>query len=374
VDSSLEVFPIPTSGSAQFVERATLILLCTFVLSAAVLAPLAIWGSIEPTVTFEGSLQPGDEQPVYAQAAGLVHDVFVNSNDSVAAGQPIMRILSPEESMEKLRMRSQLAELESGERSRSLRYMADSIVRHAEEQAAIARVEQAEAALRQRLVDFGYADSIATFRSSYQRGRHVELDRAVASLVAVEADLAISQGRREALSAERLMLEGDRIQLAILREQIKEMGQSSERKTVRSPIGGVVATPHLYRLRGTAVSPGQRVASIADESSWTVSALVDDRTVAQLRVGMSARIEIVALKADGKEPIDGEVVSVGRRSVTEHEAGARGRYEVTLRLPQLVPDSVVRAGLLVNVNVVTERTTLVRHLWRKLLAPRRGGI
>ncbi len=368
MDSTLEVFPIPASGSARFVERATLTLLCVFLLVVAILAPVAIWASIEPTVTFEGSLQPGAERPVYAQAAGIVQDVFVTTDDSVTVGQPIMRIRSAEEPVEKLRLRAQLAELESGERSRVFRFTADSIVRHAEVQAAIARVGQAEAALRQRLVDFGYADSLLAFRSTYRRGVHVELDRAVANVVAVEAELTIAQGRLAALSAERLTLEGDREQIAILREQIGVKRQNAELQTVRSPINGVVATPHLDRLRGTAVSLGQRVATVADESSWTASGLVDDRSVAQLRVGMPARVEIVALKADGKEPIEGEVISVGRRSATELDPGARGRYEVTLRLPQLSTDSVVRAGLLVHVNVVTERTTLVRHLWTKLLA------
>jgi multidrug efflux pump subunit AcrA (membrane-fusion protein) len=115
-------------------------------------------------------LPPAQEQVVSAPLAGLVDRVLVSENDSVKAGQPLLRLISPELGELQLRLMEASAKsrlsLQTLQRERLL--LADGIIPERRVQEAEgraeedrARVQQAEAALRLAGVDAAGVRKIA---------------------------------------------------------------------------------------------------------------------------------------------------------------------------------------------------------------------
>jgi len=115
------------------------------------------------------------------------------------------------------------------------------------------------------------------------------------------ADLASAQAKYETAVSKmnRALASNDGSEAGIERVQanywIAELARARERlqKTqLRSPIDGVVATPHIEDAVGRDMKPGDTFAEIVDTSRATVDVAIDEGDVSFLRAGESASIKL----------------------------------------------------------------------------------
>lgn len=200
-------------------------------LAASLLLFLAIlwWVPGELTVTADGTLQPAEVRPCFAPRDGTVTEVFVRHSEVVGAGEPLLRMHSPELELEMKRTEGAI----------------DSTQKE---------LRAAEAA-RRREVD----DRSSAPRPSRPRG---------GSGTSEGSTLAAEEARLHAV------LESYRQQLELLQEE-------RERLTIRSPTGGTVLTWQLRQsLLGRPVRRGQRLLRISEaDSPWTLRLNLPDRHV-----------------------------------------------------------------------------------------------
>lgn len=180
---------------AGLVKRAVSLTLGTVALLVLVALVTASLVEMPVTVRGGGALEPVRVWPVRAQEAGTVLEVLVETGDTVARGQAVLRL-------DPLEMQGTLRQLEAQLRAAGLS------TRRAESAAPVelrqqgdrvagadARLVTSRAALRQRMVEYGLGSDVDSLLASYRPGLHVGVDLALAEVRAAEAErrLAISQ-------------------------------------------------------------------------------------------------------------------------------------------------------------------------------------
>jgi len=110
-----------------------------------------------------------------------------------------------------------------------------------------------------------------------------------------------------------------------------------DRTLLRSPINGVVATPHLENMVGRKLKVGEILADVVDNSEALVDVPIDQNDIGLVAAGQKARVKLDSFPAhtfEGKV----EVVSpLGRL-----EGDARTFY---LRVAVSNPEGILRAGM-----------------------------
>ena len=76
--------------------------------------------------------------------------------------------------------------------------------------------------------------------------------------------------------------------------EVARAQQRLDRTQVRSPIDGVVATPHIETLVGRKLKFGDPFADVVDNSQVLVDVSVDQTDIALVAVGQKARIKPVS--------------------------------------------------------------------------------
>lgn len=369
-DRELALFEVPSVRSTRFVERATRIVAAVLFGSVATISVVATSVPFDSSVPVSGFLEPREELFAHAEEGGLVSHVFVDTGDTVTVGQPLLQIESAEAKLELLRVELEIAELKHSVYAKLLRQDNDGQARRAELASALARLTQARAATRQRLIEFGQSDSLDVIRQRHVVGSHVELDRVLAGLEAAEADVDLSRTRLAALDIERKVDEGDQRRIATLKEQQAFLHARSQRRVVRAPGDGIVTTPKFRSLLGSAVSAGQRVGILVEPGQWVVRAPLTEGKIIEIASGNAVKLELLAFGADRSEHMDGHVTRIEPSDVARSGGASPLQYEVVIRLDSIAPaiQAQLRSGMSVAGRIITLRTTLMRHIWSRLLS------
>jgi RND family efflux transporter MFP subunit len=115
------------------------------------------------------------------------------------------------------------------------------------------------------------------------------------------AELAAAQAKYETAMSQmnRALAANDGSQAGIERVQADywtaEVGRARERlqqTLLRSPIDGVVATPHVEDLVGQDLKPGDTFAEVVDASRASVDVAIDEHDVSLLRPGEKASVKL----------------------------------------------------------------------------------
>ncbi len=83
-----------------------------------------------------------------------------------------------------------------------------------------------------------------------------------------------------------------RVQADYWAAEVQRAKERLERTRLRSPIDGVVATPHIETLIGTKLSAGDSFAEVVNTSRATVDVAVDETDVPLLQPGDSAKVKL----------------------------------------------------------------------------------
>jgi RND family efflux transporter MFP subunit len=114
------------------------------------------------------------------------------------------------------------------------------------------------------------------------------------ALAAAEAKFsAASAGMNRALAANDGSEAGvQRVQSEYWAAEVERAQQSLEATRLRSPIDGIVATPHLETFVGRHLSKGDTLAQIVNTSAALVDVSIDQEEVVLLRAGEAASIKL----------------------------------------------------------------------------------
>jgi RND family efflux transporter MFP subunit len=119
--------------------------------------------------------------------------------------------------------------------------------------------------------------------------------------------------------------------------EVARAQQRLDRTQVRSPIDGVVATPHIETLVGRKLKFGDPFADVVDNSQVLVDVSVDQTDIALVAVGQKARIKLDGFPA---RTFEGAVVVVSPLARLDGDART---FFARVAVPN--SDSVLRAGM-----------------------------
>ncbi|MGH9509137.1 MAG: efflux RND transporter periplasmic adaptor subunit [Terriglobales bacterium] len=167
------------------------------------------------------------------------------------------------------------------------------------------------------LEDWDYRSALAAAQARYGTAM-AEMNRALAANDGTEA------GQQ-------------RLQAEFWAAEVGRSRQRLERTHLRSPIEGVVATPHVENFVGRHLEPGDNFAEVVDASHASVDIAIDEHDVALLEAGTSASV-----KLDGypTTTFQGKVVVVSPKADVEQEE--RRFYA---RVDVSNPQGVIRPGM-----------------------------
>lgn len=181
-----------------------------------------------------------------------------------------------------------------------------------------------------------------------QEGQFVRRGDVVAELEAWDyrSALAEAQARYQAtlLQVNRSLAANDGSEAGIQRVQadywktaVDRAEQQVERAKLRSPIDGVVTTPHIESMSGRRLQSGESFAEVVDASSAVADVAVDDADASLVRAGDTAAVK---LNSDAARTFHGEVTVLSPKA--ERDADARVFFA---RVLLDNPDGFIRSGM-----------------------------
>ena len=161
-----------------------------------------------------------------------------------------------------------------------------------------------------------------------REGEHIQRGQVLAEMEgwSFRSALAASQSKYETamLEMNKALAANDgteagvrRVQANYWKAEVERANQLVERTQLRSPIDGVVATPHVEDFAGRKLEPGDSFAEVVDTSEAVVDVAVDDSDAGLLKTGQRA---VVKLNSYPTRTFRGEVAIVSPRAGLVREA------------------------------------------------------
>jgi multidrug efflux pump subunit AcrA (membrane-fusion protein) len=371
---------------ARVVRRAAGLTVAVFAGLIVIALIVSAFVSINVTVDAPGMLEPVRLWPVRSRESGVLAEILVSAGDTVRVGQVVARLDPLALNAASMQLRSQIRQrlIDSAKSTASLPL--EDTQRAEQVAQAEARLVRARAALRQKLADHGFGDNVDSTLAVHRIGTHVDLDLAVADVRTAEADVRSARAQRDITSLGRFDAPRFAADLAQLRDQLSLAESRSGRLAITAPAAGVVLTEELERLTGTGLREGDELLEIADISRWQVTLTVGERSVREVRVGDSVKVEVPALRLLDRRLIPGRVRTIAREPVgaspaaragTGGSLGApAGAYRIVADLDASVLTRVgiehLRKGYTVDAKIIT-RSGRILGLVRDYFAERLHG-
>jgi len=128
-----------------------------------------------------------------------------------------------------------------------------------------------------------------------------------------------------------------RVQADYWKAELERAKQMVERTELRSPIEGVVATPHVEEFAGRKLEPGDSFAEVVDASQAVIDVAVDDTDAGLLKAGQSA---VVKLNSFPTRTFHGQVAVVSPKGTMQHDGTV---FYARVAVPN--EQGVIRAGM-----------------------------
>jgi len=238
------------------------------------------WQAVAP-----GRVQPANgETRISAPVVGVVSEVLVKTNDKVFAGEPLIRLQSEEL---RARLKSAQAQVAMRERERHDQKVSgkDADRRRAEDAVsdAGAGVFEASSALDAAAIALrtgsGNAGDLDATRAALAHARE-QLKARTAALRAIESGGGLPTDTEASLDMSRADLAAARAAL--------------DNATIRAPVAGTVLQVNVKVGETVAPATTQPTLVIGDVSTLRVRAELDDRDVADIKVGQSVVVQSAA--------------------------------------------------------------------------------
>ncbi len=305
------------------------------VTSVARAAPKPTWAA-----SAAGRVEPrGGEIKIGAQSAGRIADVAVKINDTVKAGDLLIR-LDDEEAMARIAA----AEAEAAVRKRERD--AETVGRQAQDRR---NAEDAVAAAERALTQ-ARADLDAAVRGRPSDGGTTDLTAQRAAVKAAQDKLAQErEGLRRAQSAAGIPLP-TRLEAALTaaRSDLSLAETALERTRVRAPSDATVLQVNARAGETASPSPEQTLIVLGDMTALRVRAELEERDSAKIRVGQAA---VVQSDAHPGRKFEGKVVTMAQAMGPGKLAQRGPRRPNDVEVLEVVIDLDAGSGLLPGMRV-----------------------
>ncbi|MFN8993795.1 MAG: hypothetical protein ACK5X3_09095, partial [Pseudomonadota bacterium] len=239
---------------SRFVRRAVSLTLAVVGSLLVTLVALSMVVSVNVTISGAGALEPASTWPVRSRESGVLSRLFVESLDTVEAGQILGQVdqMQTEARVADLVARSvdvrlDIKRLMLGGPASRRRFASELVL-------ARASVSRAQAMLRQRMADFGVFGDVDSVAAAASSRVHAALDVASADLVSAKASLAAAIADSLEASLAEVDLEKKRAELEHLNAQLAIAKGRAANQWIVSPASGVLLTEDVDRLAGTFVN------------------------------------------------------------------------------------------------------------------------
>lgn len=329
----------------------------TLLLMAAIVVGGLVWAAfsrVEEITKAEARIIPSTrEQLVQSLEGGILQDLMVREGDTVAQGQPLLRIdptkaaSSLQEGQSKsLALQAMAARLQAESRGTPLAFppevRADAELLRNETRTFEARrraVEESVATLRRSRELL--AREIAMTAPMVEKGlvAEVELLRMRRQANELELQIAERYNRYRAEAANELTrVESDLGQITGL---LTARRDQFDRTVVRAPVRGTIKNIRVNTVGGV-IQPGQEIMEIVPlEDRLLVEAKVRPHDVAFLRPGLPAKVKLTAYDYTIYGALDGELELISPDTLREERRGVEETYYRVLVRTQ---GSSLRAG------------------------------
>lgn len=303
--------PAPGTGFLRS-RRGLLAVMATLALAAGGVAVILAPASSEST---DDAYIGADATTVAPKVRGLVAAVLVRDNQTVHAGDPLVRI-DPEEFDARLASaRADLADAQAGVASAR----AALVSLDAEQRFSMASVDAAQTGIRSAAAQSERASADARRYDALVHSGAVaarDADAVRAAAVSAEQDLARSKAM---LEVERAALNVTRAKRASLEAALQKATASEQRDraaldlalqdqrhaVITAPIDGVVGNRQVQQ--GDYVQAGTRLLTLVPMNSLYVTANFKETQIGRMRPGQAATVRVDALSA---RPLTGVVESL----------------------------------------------------------------
>lgn len=355
-------------------------------LLAGVLLTLASLPAMQVEVSFSapGIVRPATERvEVRAPFGGAVAALFCRDNASVASGDPLLRLATPDLD-ERLAHNAALQRekqalvaalehfstarpepadvLPAPESGASVDTFPETRVLRQEWLQLTLQLEANRLAEAKAGAELERAATLATKGIATQR----ELDDARYALERVRAEgrLLFEQAR----TRWQTRREEESLHLSALQSERRRLESEREQATLRAPSAGTVQG--LVGLApGAHITAGQTVAIISPDDRLLVETLVSSRDIAGVRPGQTVRLQIDAFPYTQWGLLEAHVVAIAA-DVAAPGSGQPAAFKVTLqptRIQLALPNGatgVLAKGMTTSARFVTSRRTLLQLLYQ----------
>jgi HlyD family secretion protein len=255
-------------------------------------------GRIEPS---SGTIK------IVAPVIGVIRDVFVKANDTVFAGEPLIRLADRE-------ARAQLA---AAEAQVAMRLRVRNKESAASGAAARRRAEDAAADAENAMFEARLAVDRTAVQRRAGRGVDADVETARSELARAQDRLARQTDELRRITADAPLPTAAEGQLNVARSELQVSRTVLEKLTIRAPIGGTIL--QINAKPGELASPSATPALVllGDVSALRVRAEVDERDIEKIKVGQSVVARPIAFRGReiaGKVSFIAPLVETGRNS------------------------------------------------------------
>jgi multidrug efflux pump subunit AcrA (membrane-fusion protein) len=128
-----------------------------------------------------------------------------------------------------------------------------------------------------------------------------------------------------------------RVQADYWKAEVERARELLGKAQLRTPIDGVVSTPHVENFAGRRLQYGDSFAEVVDASSAVVDVAIDDTDITLLRSGLKA---VVKLNSYAMRTFHGDVIVVSPKGQLQGESRV-----FFARVLVLNPDGLIRTGM-----------------------------
>jgi HlyD family secretion protein len=259
------------------------------------------------------AVAPGRVEPVSgtikmaAPVMGVIRDVLVRANDTVFAGEPLIRLADRDARAQlaaaeaQVAMRRRVRNKESAASGAAPRRRAEDAVAEAENAVFEARLSVDRIAAERRAGRGSDAD-VEAARSELTRARD-RLTQQADELRRITADAPLPT-----------LAEG---QLNVARSELQVSRVALEKLTIRAPVGGTILQMNARPGELASPSATQPLVLLGDVSALRVRAEVDERDIEKIKPGQAVVVRPVAFRGReiaGKVSFIAPLVETGRNS------------------------------------------------------------
>lgn len=295
--------------------------------SAAIAIAIAIAGTLwllapPSSESTDNAYLKADSSAVAPKVGGLVAAILVKDNQTVRAGDPLVRIDTQDYDAKVAAAEAALADAEAGvasARAALAAHAADERLSVAQARAAGTMIASADAEVSRAAADRARYEALAAqgfvTRRDAERARATAVS-ATSSAERSRADLAVSRDQEQVTRARRPVLASavQSAEAALLkaRAALDLARQDRDHAQVRAPIDGVVGNRQVQV--GDFVQPGSRLLTLVPTGALYVVANFKETQTRDMRAGQRALVYVDAL---GGEALSGTVESFAPGSGSE---------------------------------------------------------